>query len=78
VPWSLPYITTGLLLGCAEAAGSLATIWFISGTGQYGIGSFNLMDQDRAGALVEYGNTSHIFTNPRYKRTEDYITGRFG
>jgi phosphate transport system ATP-binding protein len=31
-----------------------------------------------AGELIEYGVTSEIFTNPRDKRTEDYITGRFG
>ena len=30
------------------------------------------------GNLVEYGLTSDIFTNPRDKRTEDYISGRFG
>ncbi|MEO6197388.1 MAG: phosphate ABC transporter ATP-binding protein PstB [Dehalococcoidia bacterium] len=30
------------------------------------------------GQLVEYGPTNEIFTNPRDKRTEDYITGRFG
>jgi phosphate transport system ATP-binding protein len=30
------------------------------------------------GTLVEYGDTSEIFTNPRDKRTQDYITGRFG
>ncbi len=30
------------------------------------------------GELVEYGETERIFTNPREKRTEDYITGRFG
>ncbi|OQZ03689.1 MAG: phosphate ABC transporter ATP-binding protein [Candidatus Brocadia sp. UTAMX1] len=30
------------------------------------------------GELVEYGVTSEIFTNPREKQTEDYITGRFG
>jgi phosphate transport system ATP-binding protein len=30
------------------------------------------------GHLIEYGSTSEIFTNPRDKRTEDYITGRFG
>ncbi|HBP65619.1 MAG TPA: phosphate ABC transporter ATP-binding protein, partial [Desulfosporosinus sp.] len=28
--------------------------------------------------LVEHGPTSEIFTNPHDKRTEDYITGRFG
>jgi len=30
------------------------------------------------GRIVEFGATSQIFTNPREKRTEDYITGRFG
>lgn len=30
------------------------------------------------GELVEYGDTELIFTRPRDKRTEDYITGRFG
>lgn len=30
------------------------------------------------GELIEHGPTSEIFTNPRDKRTEDYITGRFG
>jgi phosphate transport system ATP-binding protein len=37
-----------------------------------------LPGEGRAGELVEYGVTSEIFTNPRDKRTEDYITGRFG
>jgi phosphate transport system ATP-binding protein len=40
--------------------------------------AFFLMDGDRAGILVEYGKTSQLFTNPVDKRTEDYITGRFG
>ena len=30
------------------------------------------------GELVEYGRTSEIFTNPRERRTTDYITGRYG
>lgn len=30
------------------------------------------------GHLVEYGETSNIFTNPREERTKDYITGRYG
>jgi phosphate transport system ATP-binding protein len=30
------------------------------------------------GELVEYGETARLFTNPTDKRTEDYITGRFG
>ena len=30
------------------------------------------------GDLIEFGETEQIFSNPRDKRTEDYITGRFG
>ena len=30
------------------------------------------------GRLIEYGSTSDLFTKPREKHTEDYITGRFG
>ncbi len=40
--------------------------------------AFFTMDSDRAGLMVEYGVTTHLFTNPRDRRTEDYITGRFG
>jgi phosphate transport system ATP-binding protein len=32
----------------------------------------------RSGVLVEYDVTDKIFTNPTDKRTEDYVTGRFG
>jgi len=40
--------------------------------------AFLMMEEDRAGVLVEYGPTSELFTNPKDRRTEDYITGRFG
>ncbi len=30
------------------------------------------------GKMVEFDSTHKIFTNPKDKRTEDYITGRFG
>ena len=40
--------------------------------------AFFNMDEDRAGYLVEYGRTEEIFTRPRQRMTEDYITGRFG
>jgi phosphate transport system ATP-binding protein len=30
------------------------------------------------GEMVEFGNTRDVFTNPREKKTEEYITGRFG
>jgi phosphate transport system ATP-binding protein len=40
--------------------------------------AFMLAEADRIGRLVEFGPTASIFTNPSEKRTEDYITGRFG
>lgn len=40
--------------------------------------AFFMMEEDKAGVLVEYGPTSRLFTNPTDKRTEDYVTGRFG
>jgi phosphate transport system ATP-binding protein len=45
-----------------------------------GFTAFMMIDnpQTRTGILVEYGPTSQIFTNPKNKQTEDYVTGRFG
>ncbi len=40
--------------------------------------AFFNMDEERAGYLVEYGETRQIFTKPKDHRTEDYVTGRFG
>ncbi|MBK9941078.1 MAG: phosphate ABC transporter ATP-binding protein [Kouleothrix sp.] len=41
--------------------------------------AFMLMDPaTRAGQLVEFGPTTQIFTRPHDRRTEDYVTGRFG
>ncbi len=40
--------------------------------------AFMLAGDDFVGELVEYGETSQIFSKPADKRTEDYITGRFG
>lgn len=41
--------------------------------------AFMLMNPEtRAGELIEFSNTEQIFTNPRERRTEDYISGRFG
>jgi phosphate transport system ATP-binding protein len=42
--------------------------------------AFMMIDnpQNRTGVLVEYGATTQIFTNPKNKQTEDYVTGRFG
>ena len=36
------------------------------------------MAEDRAGYIVEEGETLEIFTNPRNQLTEDYVSGRFG
>lgn len=40
--------------------------------------SFFMVDEHRSGYLVEYGKTEEIFITPKDKRTEDYISGRFG
>jgi phosphate transport system ATP-binding protein len=40
--------------------------------------AFFTMGEDRAGYLVEIGDTARIFTNPTHQLTEDYISGRFG
>ncbi|HEY6607300.1 MAG TPA: phosphate ABC transporter ATP-binding protein PstB [Gaiellaceae bacterium] len=40
--------------------------------------SLEVEGADRAGVLVEYDETPKIFTAPSDKRTEDYVTGRFG
>jgi phosphate transport system ATP-binding protein len=37
-----------------------------------------MINDQRAGTLVEFDETNVIFTNPKDKRTEDYVTGRFG
>jgi phosphate transport system ATP-binding protein len=39
---------------------------------------FNLAATGKPGRLVEIGDTTQIFSNPREKATEDYISGRFG
>jgi phosphate transport system ATP-binding protein len=41
-------------------------------------GFFTIEGPGQPGRLVEIDNTSTIFSNPSEKRTEDYITGRFG
>jgi phosphate transport system ATP-binding protein len=37
-----------------------------------------MLGEDRAGEMIEYDMTNVIFTRPSDKRTEDYVTGRFG
>ena len=40
--------------------------------------SLEVAGGDRHGVLIEYDETAKIFTHPSDKRTEDYVTGRFG
>jgi phosphate transport system ATP-binding protein len=40
--------------------------------------AFFMVDERRTGHLLEYGPTRTIFTNPKHRQTEEYITGRFG
>jgi phosphate transport system ATP-binding protein len=40
--------------------------------------SLEVEEGQRSGVLVEYDSTEKIFTNPSDKRTEDYVSGRFG
>jgi phosphate transport system ATP-binding protein len=37
-----------------------------------------MMRPDRAGEMIEFDDTEKIFTKPKDKRTEDYVSGRFG
>ncbi|MCL2801648.1 MAG: phosphate ABC transporter ATP-binding protein PstB [Treponema sp.] len=43
-----------------------------------GMSAFLMIGEDRVGKLVEYSPTREMFMRPKDKRTEDYITGRFG
>lgn len=40
--------------------------------------AFFMVDDQRTGYLVEYGKTQELFLEPKYKETEDYISGKFG
>jgi phosphate transport system ATP-binding protein len=40
--------------------------------------AFFMVNEHRMGYLVEFGPTVQIFTNPKNRQTEDYISGRFG
>jgi len=42
------------------------------------LSAFMMIDSEKTGRLVEFSRTTEMFSNPKDKRTEDYITGRFG
>jgi phosphate transport system permease protein len=61
LPWAAPNIVTGLLLGAAEAAGSLAIIMFIAGDGEYGVSpTSTLTSLDFALFSTRYGSQGFI------------------
>ncbi|AKG52874.1 phosphate transport system permease PstA [Dehalogenimonas sp. WBC-2] len=72
LPWTLPNIITGVVLGCAEAAGALTIIFLMSGTGQYGVNPMN--ETTSLAYLVfdmKYGRTlgdtiSNLMGNDKY------------
>ena len=39
---------------------------------------FNIAGTGKPGKLIEYDETTTIFTRPKVKDTEDYVSGRFG
>ena len=41
-------------------------------------GFFNIEGTGKPGHLVEFDDTETIFSNPKEKATEDYVSGRFG
>jgi phosphate transport system ATP-binding protein len=43
-----------------------------------GYAAFMLADESGIGRVVEFSETASMFKNPKDRRTEDYITGRFG
>jgi phosphate transport system ATP-binding protein len=40
--------------------------------------AFMMIDEEKIGRLIEYDLTDKLFSHPKYKQTEDYITGRYG
>ena len=53
---------------CVEVAGLMVTGVFFRGD----------FIEVHMGDVIEVGDTDRVFTNPRHRLTEDYITGRFG
>ncbi len=40
--------------------------------------AFFMVDENRSGYLQEYNITEHLFLNPKHRKTEEYISGKFG
>ena len=67
LPWAVLNIVTGLLLGAAEASGSLAVIMFIAGPGQDGVAPTNSVTSlDYALFATKYGIKPYVDTMGNY------------
>ena len=79
--WHLAY-DRGEVIGLAETdAGYTITLQRAYGDLNQVIAFFSIErgeEGERSGILVEYDLTEKIFTQPSDRRTEDYVTGRFG
>ncbi|MFZ5769410.1 MAG: phosphate ABC transporter ATP-binding protein PstB [Bacillota bacterium] len=75
---ALDPISTGKLEDLIEQLKSRYTIVIVTHNMQQAARISDFTGFFLMGELVEYGPTDRIFTAPRDKRTEDYITGRFG
>ncbi len=70
LPWASPNILTGVLLGAAEASGSLAVIMFMAGTGSEGVGpTSSVTSLDYALFATRYGSKPFVETMRDYQFT---------
>lgn len=72
LPWAAPNIVTGLLLGAAEAAGSLAIILFLAGDGQYGVGPLQPVTGLDFGLFSTRYGTQSFISAMGYRAETDY------
>ncbi|MES2663792.1 MAG: phosphate ABC transporter ATP-binding protein PstB [Pseudomonadota bacterium] len=75
---ALDPIATAKIEDLIQQLGETVTILIVTHNMQQASRVSNYTAFMHMGELVEFGKTEEIFTNPKYKRTEDYITGRFG
>jgi phosphate transport system permease protein len=69
-PWALPQIVTGMLIGAAEAAGTVTVLLFIAGTGEFGVGP--LREPTSLGFFIfqaHYGPDPFVKTMQSYQFT---------
>jgi len=76
LPWVAPNILTGVILAGAEAAGGLAVIWFLAGTGEHGVNLFtNVTDLDFAVFAAKYGPRDYALNAvPEYQMLQYQAT----